>query len=323
MKAALRAALCAVILTTATAAHAQSWPNRPVKMIVPTGPGAATDVMARLMAESVTRGLGQPVIVENLGGASGLVAHQTAARATADGYTFLFSNTSGLAINPVSFKSIPYDPVRDFTPVATVVDFGPQILSVNADVPVKTVAELIAYAKANPGKLSYAVDVTAGAAPIAARLFNKRAELGLVEVPYRSAAQMLQDVAAGTVPVLISSMAASNAMVQAGKVRRLAISSSKRFPPLPDLPAINETVPGVAMDGWFVVVAPISTPAEAVQRMNREIGEFLKGDQINARLTGFGLATSGAGTPQSTGEFIAREQEKWRALAVELKIEPQ
>jgi tripartite-type tricarboxylate transporter receptor subunit TctC len=323
MKPAIRAALCAAILATATTAHAQSWPSRPVKLIVPTGPGAATDVMARLMAESVTRGLGQPVIVENLGGASGLVAHQTAARAPADGYTFLFTNTSGLATNPVTFKSIPYDPARDFTPVATVVDFGPQILSVNADVPVKTVAELIAYAKANPGKLSYAVDVTAGAAPIAARLFNKRGELGLVEVPYRSAAQMLQDVAAGTVPVLISSMAASNAMVQAGKVRRLAISSSKRFPPLPDLPAINETVPGVTMDGWFVVVAPTGTPAEAVQRMNREIGEFLKGDQIRERLTGFGLATSGAGTPQSTGEFIAREQEKWRALAAELKIEPQ
>jgi tripartite-type tricarboxylate transporter receptor subunit TctC len=323
MKLVIRAALCAAILAAATAAHAQTWPNRPIKVIVPTGPGAATDVMARLMAESVTRGLGQPVVVENLGGASGLIAHQTAARAPADGYTFLFSNTSGLAINPVSFKSIPYDPARDFTPVATIVDFGPQILSVNADMPVKTVAELIAYAKANPGKLSYAVDVTAGAAPIAARLFNKRGELGLVEVPYRSAAQMLHDVAAGTVPVLISSMAASNAMVQAGKVRRLAISSSKRFPPLPDLPAINETVPGVTMDGWFVLVAPTGTPAEAVQRMNREIGEFLKGDQITARLTGFGLATSGAGTPQSTGEFIAREQEKWRALAVELKIEPQ
>jgi tripartite-type tricarboxylate transporter receptor subunit TctC len=323
MKSVIRAALCAAILATATAAHAQGWPSRPVKLIVPTGPGAATDVMARLMAESVTRGLGQPVVVENLGGASGLVAHQTAARAPADGYTFLFSNTSGLAINPVSFKSIPYDPARDFTPVATVVDFGPQILSVNADVPVKTVAELIAYAKANPGKLSYAVDVTAGAAPIAARLFNKRAELGMVEVPYRSAAQMLQDVAAGTVPVLISSMAASNAMVQAGRVRRLGTSSSKRFPPMPDLPALNETVPGATVDGWFVVVAPAGTPAEAVQRMNREIGEFLKGDQIRERLTGFGLATSGAGTPQSTGEFIVREQEKWRALAVELKIEPQ
>jgi tripartite-type tricarboxylate transporter receptor subunit TctC len=324
MKFAMRAALGAVILASLAAigpAHAQSWPNRPIKVIVPTGPGAATDVMARLMAESITRGLGQPVVVENLGGASGLIAHQT--RAPADGYTFLFSNTSGLAINPVSFKSIPYDPARDFAPVAMVVDFGPQILSVNTELPVKTVAELIAYAKANPGKLSYAVDVTAGAAPIAARLLNKRGELGLVEVPYRSAAQMVQDVAAGTVPVLISSMAASNAMVQAGKIRRLAISSSKRFPPLPDLPAINETVPGVNMDGWFVVVAPAGTPAEAVQRMNREIGEFLKGDQIRDRLTGFGLATSGAGTPQSTGEFIAREQANWRALAVELKIEPQ
>jgi tripartite-type tricarboxylate transporter receptor subunit TctC len=173
MKLVIRAALCAAILAAATAAHAQTWPNRPIKVIVPTGPGAATDVMARLMAESVTRGLGQPVVVENLGGASGLIAHQTAARAPADGYTFLFSNTSGLAINPVSFKSIPYDPARDFTPVATIVDFGPQILSVNADMPVKTVAELIAYAKANPGKLSYAVDVTASLAWLKCRIARR------------------------------------------------------------------------------------------------------------------------------------------------------
>jgi tripartite-type tricarboxylate transporter receptor subunit TctC len=329
MKSLIGAALCAAVLAAAggaqmaSSAHAQSWPNRPIKIIVPTGPGAATDVMARLMADSVTRGLGQPVVVENLPGASGLVAHQTAARASADGYTFLFTNTSGLATNPVTFKSIPYDPARDFAPVAMVVDFGPQMLSVNVDLPVKTVPELIAYAKANPGKLSYAVDVTAGAAPICARLFNKRGELGMVEIPYRSAAQMAQDVASGTIPVLISSMAASNAMVQAGKIRRLALSSTKRFPPLPDLPTINETVPGVTMDGWFVLVAPTGTPADVVQRMNREVGEFLKGEQIAQRLAGFGLATSGAGSPQSTGEFISREQEKWRALALELKIEPQ
>ena len=209
---------------------AQSWPARPIKLIVPTGPGAATDVMARLMADSVTRGLGQPVIVENQPGASGLVAHQNAARAAADGYTFLFTNTSGLATNLVTFKSIPYDPVKDFTPVAMVCDFGPQLLSVNADLPVKTVAELIAYAKANPGKLSYAVDVTAGAAPFAARLLNKRGNLGMVEVPYRSAAQMMQDVASGTIPVLISSMAASNGMVQAGKIRRLALSLHQPLP---------------------------------------------------------------------------------------------
>jgi tripartite-type tricarboxylate transporter receptor subunit TctC len=264
-------------------AHAQSWPSRPIKIIVPTGPGAATDVMARLMADSVSHGLGQPAVVENQPGASGLIAHQNAARSAPDGYTFLFTNTSGLATNPVSFKSLPYNPARDFTPVAMIVDFGPQILSVNAEVPVKSLPELIAYAKANPGKLSYAVDVTAGAAPIIARLFNKRA----------------------------------------GKIRRLAISSSQRFPPLPELPAINETVPGVTMDGWFVLVGPAGLPADIVQRMNREVGEFLKGDAIKERLAGFGLATSGAGTPQSTGKFITREQEKWRALAQELNIEPQ
>ena len=326
MKSVIGAALAAAVTYLSLGghqAHAQSWPSRPIKIIVPTGAGAATDVMARLMADSVTRGLGQPVVVENQPGASGLIAHQSAARAAPDGYTFLFTNTSGLAVNPVSFKSIPYDPARDFAPVAMVVDFGPQILSVNAEVPVKTASELIAYAKANPGKLSYAVDVTAGAAPICARLFNKRAGLGMVEVPYRSASQMVQDVASGTVPVLISSMAASNSMVQAGKIRRLAISSSQRFPPQPELPTINETVPGVTMDGWFVLVGPAGMPADIVQRMNREVGEFLKGDGIKERLAGFGLATSGAGTPQSTGEFIANEQEKWRALAQELNIERQ
>jgi len=323
MKQASRLLLCALLLASAGAAHAQSWPTHPVKLIVPTGPGAATDVMARLMADSVSRALGQPVIVENLPGASGLLAHGAASKAAPDGYTFLFTNTSGLATNPVTFKTLPYDPTKDFTPVAMICDFGPQMLSVNVEVPVHSVPELIAYAKANPGKLSYAVDVTAGAAPIAARLFNKRGNLGMVAVPYRSAAQMAQDVASGTVPVLISSMAAANGMVQAGKIRRLALSSTKRFAPYPDLPTISETVPGVTMDGWFVVVAPTGTNAEIVSRMNREVGEFLKGDLIQKRLIAYGLGTSGAGTPASTGEFIRAEQVKWKQLAEELKIEKQ
>jgi tripartite-type tricarboxylate transporter receptor subunit TctC len=315
--------LAALLLVPTGATNAQTWPTRSIKMIVPTGPGAATDVIARLMTDSISRSLGQPVVVENQAGASGLIAHQNASRAPADGYTFLFTNTSGLATNLVTFKTIPYDPVKDFTPVAMVIDFGPQLLSVNAELPVNTTAELIAYAKANPGKLSYAVDVTAGAAPFAARLFNKRGDLGMVEVPYRSAAQMMQDVAGNTIPVLISSMAASNSMVQAGKVRRLALSSTKRFPPLPDLPTLNETVPGVTMDGWFVVVAPKAVPAEIVTRMNAAIGEFLKGGDIQKRLADFGLATSGAGTPQSTADYITGEQARWRALLKELDIQPQ
>ena len=172
-------------------------------------------------------------------GASGILAHQAVARAQPDGYTLLFTNTSGMAINLVSFKQLPYDPTRDFTPVAMVCSLGPQMLSVNASLPVSTVAEFIAYAKANPGKLSIAFDNTAGAAAFAAKLFNRRADLGLIEVPYRSAAQMTQDVASGVNQVMISSIAAANAVVQAGKVRRLAVTSGKRFPGLPDLPSLQ------------------------------------------------------------------------------------
>src|SRR5262245_17427355 len=158
--------VCVALVGTAcgTTAHAQEWPARPVKLIVPTGPGAATDVMARLVGEGVSRTLGQPIVVENMPGASGIVAHQAAARAAPDGYTLLFTNTSGMAINLISFKQLPYDPARDFTPVAMVCSLGPQMLSVNADLPVRSLAEFITYAKANRGTLSIAFDTTAGAA---------------------------------------------------------------------------------------------------------------------------------------------------------------
>ena len=238
----------------------QNWPSRPIKLIVPTGPGAATDVMARLVADGVSHTLGQAIFVENVPGASGILAHETAARAAPDGYTLLFTNTSGMAINLISFKQLPYDPTRDFTAVAVVCNLAPQMLSVNEALPVTTVAELIAYAKANPGKLSIAFDNTAGAAAFGAKLFNKRAGLDLVEVPYRSGAQMVQDVAGGINQVMMSSIAAANAVVQAGKVRRLAVTSDTRFPGLPDLPTLRETVPGVVMNGFFAIVAPQARP---------------------------------------------------------------
>jgi tripartite-type tricarboxylate transporter receptor subunit TctC len=319
----LSALVCGLLLTLAAAANAQTWPSRPIKLVVPTGPGAATDVMARLLGDGVSRGLGQTVVVENQPGASGLLANQTVARAAPDGYTFLFTNTSGMAINLISFKQLPYDPLRDFVPVASVCSQGPQMVSVNAGLPVHSVPELIAYAKANRGRLSIAFDVTAGAAGFAARLFNKRADLGMAEVPYRSAAQMAQDAASGVNPVLMSSIAAASAVVQAGKVRQLAVTSAQRFPGLPELPALNETLPGVVVDGWFGVVAPAGTPPDIIARVNREIGDFLKGPEIQARLISFGLATSGAGTPASTATVIREMQQHWRELARELDVQPQ
>jgi tripartite-type tricarboxylate transporter receptor subunit TctC len=312
-----------LVCVLAVDVNAQSWPNRPLKLIVPTGPGAATDVMARMLADGVSRNLDQSMVVENMPGASGIVAHQTVARAAPDGYTFLFTNTSGMAINLISFKQLPYDPTKDFTAVATVCNQGPQMISVNAELPVKTLSDLIAYAKANRGKLSIAFDTTAGAAAFAAKLFNRRADLGLVEVPYRSAAQMTQDVASGINQVMISSIAAARSVVDAGKVRPIAITSKTRFRGLPDLPAVSETLPGIAIDGFFGIVAPAGTPADIVARLNREIAEYLKGPEIQQRLISFGLATEGAGTPESTAQFIREEQDRWRALAQELGVEPQ
>jgi tripartite-type tricarboxylate transporter receptor subunit TctC len=303
--------------------HAQEWPTRPVKLIVPTGAGSATDVMARLLAEGLTKTVGQPVVVENMPGASGILAHQAVARAPNDGHTILFTNTSGLAINPVSFKKLPYDPARDFTPVAMVCSLGPQMLSVNAELPVHTMPELIAYAKQHRGKLSLGFDNTAGAAAFAAKLVNRRADLGLIEVPYRSGPQATQDAAGGTTQVLISSIAAARSVVDAGKVRRIAVTSAKRFPGLPDLPSISETVPGVVMNGWFAVVAPAGTADTIVQKLNRQIDEFLKGREIQQKLLIFGLATEGAGTPASTAKYIRDDQEQWRAIAKELNVEPQ
>jgi tripartite-type tricarboxylate transporter receptor subunit TctC len=300
-----------------------AWPTRPIRLIVPTGAGTATDIMARLLANGIGPSLGQPVVVENMPGASGLLAPQAVARAQSDGHTLLFTNTSGMSINPVSFKTLPYDATRDFTAVAMVCSLGPQMLSVNAALPVKTVPELFAYAKANRGKLSIAFDNTAGAAAFAVKLLNRRAELGLIEVPYRASAQMTQDAASGLVPVLMSSIATARAMVEAGKLRRLAVTSPERFPALPDLPAVREFAPGVVVNGWFGVVAPAATPSDVVTRLNRAIDAYLKGPDIQERLYSFGLATEGAGTPESTAQFIRADQEHWRALAKELDIQPQ
>ena len=213
--------------------------------------------------------------------------------------------------------------MRAFTPVAMVCSLGPQMLSVNADLQIRTVPELLDYAKANRGKLSIAFDTTAGAAAFGAKLLNRRGDLGLVEVPYRSAAQMTQDVASGVNQVMMSSIAAAEAMVQAGKVRRLAVTSEKRFPGLPDLPSVSETMPGVVMNGWFALVAPAGAPADVVARLNRYVGDYLDGPDIQQRLLAFGLATEGAGTPASTGQHIRDEQNTWRGLAKELQIEPQ
>ena len=319
----MRPLIATLVLLFSIGAHADDWPNRPVRLIVPTGPGSATDIMARVMANEVSKTIGGTVFVDNVAGASGILAHQTAARAVPDGYTFLFTATSGMAVNPVTFKKLPYDPAVDFVAVAMVSDLGPQMISVHKDLPVKTLGELIAYAKDNPGKVDYAVDATAGAAVASARLLNDRSGAGMTKVPYKSAAQMGQDVAIGRVPVLISSIALAQTFLNAGSIRPIAVFSGRRFPTMPDMPTVSETLPAVVIDGFFVVVAPAKTPPDTINKFNAAIEEFLKTPDAPKRLADIGLGTSGAGTPESTARYIADQQAHWRELARELKIEQQ
>jgi tripartite-type tricarboxylate transporter receptor subunit TctC len=323
MRRTLRTALFAILTVLAGGAHADTWPARPIKLIVPTGPGHAVDIMARVLATGVTQTLGQTVYVENMPAASGFLGAQTTARAEPDGYTFLFAPASLMSSNMVLFKSLPYDPTKDFAAVAMVCDMGPMVVTVNLDLPVRTVPELITYGKANPGKLSYAVDATSGFGVAAGRLLNKRGQIGMVEIPYRSSPQMAQDTMAGVTQLMVGSMPPVAGAVKAGKLRWIAVSSEQRFPGLDDLPTIAETLPGFRIDGWFVVVAPAGTPASILQRLNRQIDAVFKSSEIRQRALGFGLGVSDAGTPESTAAFIRTEQERWRGLVQELGMEAQ
>jgi tripartite-type tricarboxylate transporter receptor subunit TctC len=321
MKNVLHALFCIVLLAAAVGTRVQAqttpanWPTRPIRLIVPTGPGLGTDIMARLLADGVSRTLGQQIYVENVPGASGITGAQQAARAAPDGYTLFFANASTFTSNMFLLKSIPYDPTRDFTAVAMVSNQGPVVVSVYPELPVKTLAELIAYGEAQPGKLSYAVDATSGLGVVAGRLLNKRGGIGM--------AQMMQDTSVGTTQVMISSFAAVEGFARAGKVRRIALSSAKRFPGLDELPTIAETLPGFELDGWLVVVAPAGTPADIVTQLNRHIGQFLRSPEIQQRLVALGLAISGTDTAETTAQFILQQQAWWRSLAQELDLRPE
>lgn len=316
-------ALCLVATLVASNTLAQEWPSRPIKLVVPSGPGLGADILARLLSERISQRLGQPMVVENLAGAAGMIGGQAVARAAPDGYTFYFGLAGALSSNLVLFKSVPYDPIRDFTPVGMVSESGPFVISVNAEAPYKSLADVISYAKANPGKLSYGIDASSGYQAVVGKLLAKRAGVELLAVPYRATAQVMQDTASGVNLMMISAVAAVQGFAQSGKVRRIAITSAQRFPGLEDVPAVAETLPGFRVDGWLAVVAPAGTPDPIVTRLNREIDAFVKEPAIQQRLLVLGFATKSAGTPESIKAFMKSEIDTWKTMAAELNIEPQ
>jgi tripartite-type tricarboxylate transporter receptor subunit TctC len=320
----VRGVFLAASLAVSMHTCAQAWPAKPVKLVVSTGPGLATDTVARLLADRVSRGLGQQFVVENAAGAGGIIGAQLVARAAPDGYTFLFTGGGTLVTNLYAFKSLPYDPARDFAPVSLVTESGGFLLSIHPELPARTLSELVAVAKARPGQLSYAVDTSNIYAIIVGKLLNRTAGIDTAEIPYKSTAQALQDTVAGRTQMIISALAPAEPFVKSGKLRRIAISSSKRNPTVPDLPAMSETLAGIQVDGGgFSVVAPAGTSADIVGRLNRAIAVVLRDPEFEQRMLALGQVPAGGAAPEAITEYLRAERERWGRMFKELGIAPQ
>ncbi len=313
----------AVLFAAIGHAGAQSWPEKPVRLIAPVSAGTSLDIALRTISERLSQAFGRQFYVENLLGGRGLVATQAAARAAPDGYTFYLAGVGVVAADRHMFKSLPYDPDRDFVPVAILYDVSAFAVAVHPDVPAKSVAELVALAKAQPGKLSYGAD-SVGVTTMPGLWFNKIAGTDIVAVPYKSPAQMLQDAVAGRTQVVFTTVGILEPFRKAGKLRVLGVTSVNRFPGWPEVPAITEILPGYnKIVGIGILVAPAGTPADIVQRLNREINVIAREPEVVRRLLAVGITNSGAGTPQSVAEFMRAERENWDKMLTGVNVQPQ
>jgi tripartite-type tricarboxylate transporter receptor subunit TctC len=314
------AAGAATLLVMPHVARAQAYPSRPVRIIVGFAAGGPADLVARLIAQWLSERLGQPFVIENRTGAATNIATEAVVRAAADGYTLLFVTTTN-AINATLYEKLSFNLGRDILPVASLFR-APSVLEVNPSVPVRTVPDFIAYAKANPGKLAMASSGSGTPAHVFGELFKFMTGVDLVHVPYRGAAPALADLLAGQVQVLFDPMPNPVEYIKSGKVRPLAITSARRSEMLPDLPTMNEFVPGYEASFVFGIGAPKNTPAEIVQKLNKEIDAALADPKIKVRLADMGGAVI-TGTPADFGKLIADETEKWAKVVKFASIKPE
>src|SRR6266850_8042073 len=294
MRCALRVLLAALVLTP-DFAGAQTWPSRPVRMIVPQAAGGTPDIVARVISGRLSRELGQQVLIENRAG-DGTLGAQVVARAAADGYTYLFAPASVLAINQYMARILPYSPEDDFARVA-MVGLSPLALIASPELNVNSLAQLIALAKANRDKIAFASPGLRTLPGMLGEMLKIRAGISMLDVPYKGA-QGVQDTVAGRTQLTIQGIPAIAAVVQRGQLRALAVSSPRRLPELPEVPSFSETLPGFEFNGWFAVVAPAGTPREAIQRMNLEFNRILLDGEIEPKLRALGIYTEGTGPPE-------------------------
>jgi tripartite-type tricarboxylate transporter receptor subunit TctC len=312
--------VAAVVLAAAMPALAQDYPNRPIRFIVPYPPGGGTDVVARIMSDALAADLGQPIIIDNRGGAAGNVGTDIAAKAAADGYNILFTLSSH-TINPKLYDKLPFDVERDFVPISLAA-LIPQILVVHPSVPANNVQELIALAKANPGKLNYASVGTGSPGHIAGELFKIKTGVDIVHIPYKGGGPAVVDTIGGQVQLLFVSMPAAWQHVKAGKLKAIAVASAKRSVAAPDLPTIAESgVPDYAVESWYGALAPAKTPPAAVARLNAAFAKVLGNPQIKEKLLAQG-AEAAPSTQAEMDRVIKEELEKWDLVIKTAKIKP-
>jgi len=304
----MKRALTAIALAAAAgAALAQGWPSRPVRLIAPYAAGGPIDISARLLAGKLQESLGQPVVVENRPGAGGNLGVEMAAKSAPDGHTLVIGAIATHAINPTLMGSVPYDPVRDFRHIALMVQV-PNVLVVNLDLPASSVAELIALARARPGKLDFASGSTGSTGHLAGELFKQMTGTYMVHIPYKGAAPAVLDLVAGRVHLMFDNLASALPNIRGGKVRALAVTTKKRSSFLPDLPTLDESgLKGFDMTTWWGVMAPAKTPQAVVERLNAEILRALEAPDVRERLRAMGSETPAIRTPEEFTAFVAAE----------------
>lgn len=302
------------------AAAAADYPSRPVRVIVPYAPGGALDTVARVLAAPLGAELGQPIVIYNHAGGGGLVGMNEAAKSPPDGYTLLLDH-SGLTYVPGLHGQLPFDPVKDFDGVITAVS-GSYVLAMNVDTPIRSVAELIAYAKSNPGKLSYGSAGIGTSIHLAGEFFARTAGINIVHVPYKGAAPAVTDLVGGQIPMMFGPTTDILPLARAGKIRALAVTSAQRSALVPELPTVAETLAGFEVVGWYGLAAPAGTPKDVIAKLNAVANRVLRTPDLIAKYNGLGFEPVG-GTPDEAGARIKSDVMRWTKIIRDAGIKPQ
>jgi len=310
--------LTSVLCAIAASAFAQPYPSKPIKVISPWAAGGPAEALGRVVTAKMAAALGQPMVIESKGGANGEIGTAEVAHAAPDGYTILLSHLGPTAISPALKKNLPYDPLKDFAPISQVVA-GPTLLVVRNDLPVKSVKELIDYAKANPGKLAYGSVGIGSTTHLAGEMLNMTAGIDTIHVPYKGSTPILVDLMGGRLAFAFVGISGSLAQARAGQIRAIAISTLKRSASAPDIPAVAETLPGFELNSWYGMMAPAGTPKPIVARLNQELVKALHMPDVIEWMKQNGLDPAPT-TPEEHAAYIRSEIAKWAKIVKAAKI---